>query len=970
MKTLTLALMLSVVMALPCGAALPVKDRLALRMSADLDNQKYINANNILMFVTNHGSLGFDVDNTLGYWGGTFFPYNTVAEIENGSMTNRCLYASGLWIGGRVAGETRVAVAEYADEYTPGPMVGGTNLPDDPSFRVYKLYSDSLAGNPNADYLNWPVDQGAPVDAGGNPEMIGDQMLWAVFNDGDPSQHTSDAGSTAPLGVEIRQTVFAFDASGALGNTIFMRYRIYNMSSSTIDGCYFSLWADPDLGGAADDVVGCDTTLDMAYVYNATNADDQYGATPPALGFRVLQGPLQYTGSSRDTATMFGEDYVGYADQGMTAFAKHINGTDPNSAADTYNYMQGLLPLGIPYIWNGNQLRYHHSGDPVSSQGDLDYVPIDCRFLITTGPITFAAGDSTEIIIALVVGQRANRLESVVALREDSEQARLAYEAGFQPAAAELVFVDHLSDPMDMGASGTVRVTAVGGPDSVILNYRQGGRRPYSRRSMQALADDVYTGTVSSSASGMSGVEYYVAAYYDRDSLTQPPAGDQPTAWPYHVQTQFSDISGPALPDGVYQMVGFPFEADPDGVSAIFEDDLGAPDPTRWRLGRWNPGIGDYDEYHNVGRIQQGRGYWLVVRGDQQRIDVSGRSTFPDVLIEDEAYFTVALQPGWNQVSNPYAFDVPWGECRVANDVEPFLHRYTGSGYQQVSTLEPFTGYWVKNNAAVDAEMYVFFGDVESVGAGSGSRPQIVDQWRIELQLSTPTVDDLANRCGVSSQARDGRDEFDFSEPPVFDRYVSLAFVDRSTNGGTRLLGGDFRAPSDTGWQFDLLVRGNTGEPIRLTLGDSTHLPDDMELKLVDENGNWLCDLGRKGSVNLPEIPGDSGVLYRLLVGRRDSGRSSSDDAGERPSSVVLFQNRPNPFNPVTEISFFLPEASMVSLDIFNLTGQRVAKLSDEFRDAGTHTISWNAGGLASGVYFYRLEAGERVCTRKMVLLK
>ena len=277
MKAITLALMLSVVMALPSGAAVSDKDRPMPRMSADIDNQQYINANNILMFVTNHSSFGFDVDNIFGYWRGTFFPYNTVADIENGSMTNSCLYAAGLWIGGQVAGETRVAVAEYRDEYVPGPMVGGADQPDDPSFRVYKLYRDSLAGNPNDDYLNWPADQGAPVDANGDPEMIGDQMLWAVFNDANPYQHTSVAGSTAVLGVEIHQTTFAFDAPDALGNSIFLRYRIYNRSGVTIDDCYFSLWADPDLGDAEDDLVGCDTTLDLAYAYNATNADDQYG---------------------------------------------------------------------------------------------------------------------------------------------------------------------------------------------------------------------------------------------------------------------------------------------------------------------------------------------------------------------------------------------------------------------------------------------------------------------------------------------------------------------------------------------------------------------------------------------------------------------------------------------------------------------------------------------------------------------
>ena len=90
--------------------------------------------------------------------------------------------------------------------------------------------------------------------------------------------------------------------------------------------------------------------------------------------------------------------------------------------------------------------------------------------------------------------------------------------------------------------------------------------------------------------------------------------------------------------------------------------------------------------------------------------------------------------------------------------------------------------------------------------------------------------------------------------------------------------------------------------------------------------------------------------------------------------SYDLKQNFPNPFNPITTIEYSLPSRSEVSVIIFNLRGQEIARLVDKEKPAGTHTVKWNASNVASGIYFYRLQAGPPaggfVQTRKMVLLK
>ncbi|AFH50566.1 Fibronectin type III domain protein [Ignavibacterium album JCM 16511] len=88
------------------------------------------------------------------------------------------------------------------------------------------------------------------------------------------------------------------------------------------------------------------------------------------------------------------------------------------------------------------------------------------------------------------------------------------------------------------------------------------------------------------------------------------------------------------------------------------------------------------------------------------------------------------------------------------------------------------------------------------------------------------------------------------------------------------------------------------------------------------------------------------------------------------PSKFELAQNYPNPFNPTTAISFTIPQSGNVKLAVYNLLGQEVAVLVNEFREAGTYDVGFNASNLNSGVYLYKLEVNGLTFTKKMTLLK
>ncbi|MCP4633942.1 MAG: T9SS type A sorting domain-containing protein [candidate division Zixibacteria bacterium] len=114
----------------------------------------------------------------------------------------------------------------------------------------------------------------------------------------------------------------------------------------------------------------------------------------------------------------------------------------------------------------------------------------------------------------------------------------------------------------------------------------------------------------------------------------------------------------------------------------------------------------------------------------------------------------------------------------------------------------------------------------------------------------------------------------------------------------------------------------------------------------------------------------DFGYIAALDDVAIETDYQTSVDDETVPEEFELLSNYPNPFNAQTNITFNLPEASNVTLDIYNTLGQKIDTVVNDRMDAGQHTVSWDAGSLSSGVYFYKLTAGEEEITRKMNLLK
>jgi hypothetical protein len=420
----------------------------------------YIAANEILMWIGNNGMNAHDP--VIIYGPGFFWPGGEDATIS-------AIYEDGLVWGAKVNGETRVNGSTYRYGLTPG-YITESGLPSDPlgvKSKIFKLKKNWQQLPPGAerdryqfDYLNWPVDVGAPwKDNNGDgiytpgidePKIIGDETLFFVANDLDTVKSLYTYGSN-PIGLEFQVTTFGYN-SELLKDVVFKKFRIINKSSEAITDMYLTYFADDDLGFAGDDFVGCDTLLNLGYTYNGDNNDEgYYGSPPPAVGHLFVQPPI-VQGEPTDSARFNNGWKKGFKNIPITAFLLFINQpntvySDPelgnhNGTVQFYNCMHGLFRNGDPIIDPNTNLPTHFclAGDPVTGTGWNEWNgwpgtptggPNDRRSILTSGGFNMATNDTQEVVVAILIRRGNSYFNSITELKNYASAIQYWYDNDF-----------------------------------------------------------------------------------------------------------------------------------------------------------------------------------------------------------------------------------------------------------------------------------------------------------------------------------------------------------------------------------------------------------------------------------------------------------------------------------------------------------------------------------------------------------
>ncbi|UCD62547.1 MAG: T9SS type A sorting domain-containing protein [Candidatus Zixiibacteriota bacterium] len=510
--------------------------------------------------------------------------------------------------------------------------------------------------------------------------------------------------------------------------------------------------------------------------------------------------------------------------------------------------------------------------------------------------------------------------------------------------------------------------TAIG-----VFYYRQGGDVSYSFAPMLPGVGDTLQYTCQASLLGIRGLEYYFQVFRGTSMYT---VGSPTAPYAFQVSLSNAECQSSPMPTRSYRMVGLPINPSAGNeVGDVFEDDLGAYNREIWRLGRFNAAAGGYREFPNIPTVAPGRAYWLITR-DAETFGSAGTTVRPNRTYAGNAYLAIPLDEGWNQVANPFPFAVAWSEMAfddngtVVTDptgvVENALYSYDGSAYNTVTQISPWSGVFLRTEKAGVALLvrYHRAGAAKPAAVEQAAMVGASDIWQLELQMEAGGKKDIGNFAGVHSDASEGADYCDLSEPPAAPEGVMLAF--KLPDGSERLRRVDYRPEFNDGASWDVVFSEDLNRLVRVRGVNS--IPDDMQAWLILEPGEMIR-LAEGQEIKLP----DDVKSARLVVGKESYVNGEIDQA--LPKSFALNQNYPNPFNPSTTVRFALPQASPVALKVYNLLGQRVATVVDREMEAGHHTVTWegcddNGNRVASGIYFYRLEAGSFKQTKKMLMLK
>ncbi|UCF05338.1 MAG: T9SS type A sorting domain-containing protein, partial [bacterium] len=271
-------------------------------------------------------------------------------------------------------------------------------------------------------------------------------------------------------------------------------------------------------------------------------------------------------------------------------------------------------------------------------------------------------------------------------------------------------------------------------------------------------------------------------------------------------------------------------------------------------------------------------------------------------------------------------------------------------------------------------DMYYFLNSEQSLAAPPG----------LWADIGTVSAAQQAQYIALSPTLGDS-----ISEPPLWSVYYISA---HSTTPAVY-----FDSPPDSGYSVDNIAPGvplgfavayNTGSGNQLTWDPSPE-PDFQYYRIyrgdsedfIPAPGNLVHETATEGWSD-PEYDGWD-VHYKITaldyVGNESDAASpestTGDDVPLIPKAFALYQNVPNPFNPTTTIRFDLPRAVHVKLSIYNVKGELIATLVDQHMTEGRKEVSWTAKdnrgrAVSSGIYFYRLVAGDFVQTKKMVLLR
>ena len=515
---------------------------------------------------------------------------------------------------------------------------------------------------------------------------------------------------------------------------------------------------------------------------------------------------------------------------------------------------------------------------------------------------------------------------------------------------------------------------ANGVTDDATLFYRAGWDTVYTHTIMRkdtSEASNNYTAEIPAEDITWKGVNFYIRAEDERENVRNSEtlsvqisfgAGKLST----NIKNSFFETG---FPEDSWRMISIPADIDENRVEQVFMEALGKIEVKNWTIWSYNGGTknGGFIEPTS---LSPGKSYWLI-----QHVNKAAEFELGSGSSKDQSGFTYEFDPGWNMIGNPY----PFTTTLELNDTlfsGPTTYGWSLEGWSDETEIRPWGGYAVFNNS--DSIETVTLKPVANSPALSRSIELPPDGWQLNLSAYGETYADPNNAIGRLSGSLEEYDFRDNPEPPYLGGHVSVVMPRDGWKNNISHFSSDIRSLDEVNglWDIQLRVKDEKGPVLISFLMDGV-FPVEHDIVLVNMLTREITSIEETPSItfeqnwnNLPFYP------FKIIAGTPEYVSSMTQEIlSQLPEKFSLYQNYPNPFNPTTTIRFDIPEPSHISLKVYNLMGQEVRTLTNEWLPTGSHRLIWNGTDqrgipVSTGVYIYRLQAQNFQKTRKMVLLK
>ncbi len=532
------------------------------------------------------------------------------------------------------------------------------------------------------------------------------------------------------------------------------------------------------------------------------------------------------------------------------------------------------------------------------------------------------------------------------------------------------------------------KITDDSGISDANLYYRKGGAKSFRKTALRIDGRNSYAATIPEDEVTSRGIEYYFDAINSYGLKSR-----LPLVGVYVVQVLVSPLGLVKLepqPGGSektsYRLISTPLDLDDKNPERILKEEFGPYNKKQWRLYSFTESQ-NLIEFPEFSEIKSGQAYWLIVKEKGKRISTgNGRSKRTD------SKFSILLYSKWNLIANPYNFAIPLSNVtlEVLRDRVPieisidhrkirtFLGYWNNSTdyYEQITELNPFEGYAIFNDSSSTNTLLINPDLSEAPTDFTKSITEAYTLWSIHIISHCEEARDIDNVAAIVTGASSQWDEMDQPEPPPIGEYVSVYFPHREWNTLAKTYCIDARPEPTEGEVWDFEVKTNIRDKVNLTFEGIASVPSEFEVWLVDEALQITQNLREQKQYAVAGASANHPKQLKLVVGKRGFIDEQLAGAQAIPATFELSQNFPNPFNPVTTIRYGLPQNARVTLKLYNLLGEEVVTLVDnEQKAVGYHAAIWNGRNrlghaVSSGLYLYRMQAGDFVAVRKMALVR